>query len=376
MHMHEHDFEDVRPYYDDEIPAALQRIASNPQFQQLLNYLFPVEQHEKLGEIILNCQNKEEFQKHFMHPVIHSILAKTAGEITQSGVNNLSKDQGHVFIANHRDIILDSSILGLHLMENGYSTCQITWGNNLMISPFVIDVGKVNGMITVFREGSPKEMFKNSQNLSAYLRHIVENNHTSAWIAQRKGRTKDGHDSTDVGILKMLSLTGPADVIESLKSLNITPATISYEWEPCDSMKVRELYLSEYAEYVKEKGEDLMSIIGGVVSDKGRIHLSVGTPINQDLDHVNTSLRNNEILLEITKIIDKQMHASYKLWPSNYLAYDLLENSKHFEKEYDQHTIDTFELRLQKTYSHIAGDQHKIRTLFLKLYAGPVYDKL
>ncbi len=374
--MHEHDFEDVRPYYDKEIPSALTRIASNPQFKQLLNYLFPEEQHEELGKLILKCSNKEEFQRDFMHPVINSILAKTADGITQTGVNNLSKNNGHVFIANHRDIILDSSILGLHLMENGYETCQITWGNNLMISPFVIDIGKVNGMITVFREGSPKEMLKNSQNLSAYIRHIVENNDSSVWIAQRKGRTKDGLDGTDVSILKMLILTGASDLINNLKKLNITPVSISYEWEPCDSMKVRELYMSENTEYVKMDGEDLVSIIGGVVSNKGGIHLSMGTPINDDLDGVNLNLRNNEILQEVTKVIDKQIHANYKLWPSNYLAVDLLEHTTKFSEKYNEATKAKLQSRLTKTFEQVDGDEDRIRELFLRLYANPVYNQL
>lgn len=374
--MTEYNFDPIRPYYLDELPAALDRIISNDQFNKLMNFLFPKEEHELLINKIREAKNTHEFQLGFMLPVIRSILNKTADDSTVEGINNVLTDKGQVFIANHRDILLDSSILALHLATHGFETCKITWGSNLMISPFVVDIGKANRMITVFREGSPKEMLKNSQLLSAYIRQSVTEKNQTVWIAQKKGRSKDGTDTTDVSVLKMLSLTGAGGVINSLSEINLTPVTISYEWEPCDNMKVRELLMSEGAEYVKEENEDLLSIIGGVVSQKGRIHMHIGEPLTKLFKNINTNQRPNDILKDIAHLVDEQMHHNYRLWPSNYYAYDLLTNSSKHAAEYGPDTKEKFNARLDKTIQSITGNESRIRELFLKLYANPVINKL
>ncbi len=375
MNMSENDFDAIRPYHQHEIPAALKRIAFDPLFQQLMSYLFPVEKHEELTNMLLQAKSTDEYQKIFMLPVIRSIVDKTADELTLSGMEYISDQSSNVFIANHRDIILDSAILGLLLVKNGFKTCEIAWGDNLIISKFIEDIGKSNRMITVFREGTPKEIFKNSQRLSKYFRQSVTKRNQSVWIAQRKGRAKDGIDLTDVSVLKMLSLSGDADIIQSIRELNITPLTISYEWEPCDGMKVRELYLSEFHEYVKDEHEDLRSIIGGVVSNKGRIHINIGQKLNNLVDKVDRSLRKNEILQEIANLIDKQIHQNYKLWPSNYYAYDLMTNQQQFADKYDEKTKTIFSKRLEYTQEMINGDRDKVRQLFINIYANPVVNQ-
>jgi len=375
MNMSENDFDAIRPYHQHEIPAALKRIAFDPLFQQLMSYLFPVEKHEELTNMLLQAKSTDEYQKIFMLPVIRSIVDKTADELTLSGMEYISDQSSNVFIANHRDIILDSAILGLLLVKNGFKTCEIAWGDNLIISKFIEDIGKSNRMITVFREGTPKEIFKNSQRLSKYIRQSVTKRNQSVWIAQRKGRAKDGIDLTDVSVLKMLSLSGDADIIQSIRELNITPLTISYEWEPCDGMKVRELYLSEFHEYVKDEHEDLRSIIGGVVSNKGRIHINIGQKLNNLVDKVDRSLRKNEILQEIANLIDKQIHQNYKLWPSNYYAYDLMTNQQQFAEKYDEKTKTIFSKRLEYTQEMINGDRDKVRQLFINIYANPVVNQ-
>ncbi|PLW96960.1 MAG: acyltransferase [Marinilabiliales bacterium] len=373
--MKETEYDLIRPYNQEEIPEAIERIISDPLFQKLLNYLFPDEEHKKLTETILQLKSRFEFQKIFMYRVIQSIVQKTSDDLIFSDFKYLEKDKGYVFIANHRDIILDSSLLAMGLMENGLKTSEITWGDNLMISPFIVDVGKVNGMITVFREGSPKEMLKNSQRLSSYIRNNITELKQSVWIAQRKGRSKNGSDTTDVSVLKMLSLSGESKPPDSLKELNITPVTISYEWEPCDILKVRELYISKQTTYIKNKDEDLFSIIGGVVSDKGRIQITMGENINQSLHTIDTSVHNNLIIEQIAKLIDQQIHRNYHLWPSNYLAFDMLENSNKYSDEYDETTKNKFNLKLQDLFKSVDGPEDELKSLFLKLYANPVYNK-
>lgn len=376
MNMPENDFDAIRPYHQHEVPEALNRIASDPFFQQLMNYLFPVEEHEKLRNKLSKSKNTKDFQLSFMFPVIRSIVDKTADNLTLSGIENLSHHTPSVFIANHRDIVLDSSLLNLLMVEHGFNTTEITWGDNLIISPFIEDIGKSNRMITVFREGTPKEMLKNSQRLSEYIRQSITKKNQSVWIAQRKGRSKDGFDSTDMGVLKMLSLSGGNNVTTSISELNIIPISISYEWEPCDAMKVRELYVSEDHEYVKDDQEDLRSIIGGVVSQKGQIHISIGQKLNGSISRIDQSLRKNEALHEMAGLIDNQIHENYKLWPSNYYAYDLLTNNNQFADKYNQQTIDVFNERLNITQEMIKGDRDKIRLLYINLYANPVINQI
>jgi hypothetical protein len=310
-----------------------------------------------------------------MYRVIRSIVQKTSDELIFSNFDSLEKDKGYVFIANHRDIILDSSFLAMGLMENGLNTCEITWGDNLMISPFIVDVGKANGMITVFREGSPKEMLRNSQRLSSYIRNNITNLNQSVWIAQRKGRSKDGNDITDESVLKMLNLSGESKPPESLKDLNIIPVSISYEWEPCDILKVRELFISKQTTYIKNKDEDLNSIVGGVIANKGKIQITIGENICKNFHKIDTSVHHNLILEQVAKLIDRQIHKNYHLWPTNYLAYDLLEGTTKFKNYYDEHTIDKFNMKLNQLYESVEGSRKELKELLLRLYANPVYNK-
>lgn len=376
MIMPETDFDAIRPYHQHEIPAALTRIASDPLFKRLINYLFPVEYHKELTEKLLQSNNTDDFQLSFMFPVIRSIVDKTADALTISGIESISNNKASVLLANHRDIVLDSSLLNLLMVERGFKTTEITWGDNLIISPFIEDVGKSNRMITVFRDGTPKEMLKNSQRLSEYIRQSITQRNQSVWIAQRKGRSKDGYDSTDVGVLKMLSLSGNRNVRSAMYELNIIPLAISYEWEPCDAMKVRELYVSEDHEYVKEEQEDIRSIVGGIASQKGRIHLSIGVPLNNYYEEIDPELRKNETLQVMANLTDSQIHKNYKLWPSNYYAYDLLSNKKQYADKYDQTTIDIFQERLSFTQDLIKGNHERVKQLYLNLYANPVINQI
>jgi hypothetical protein len=369
-------FNKIRPYNDKEIQEAIPRIIANPQFRDLMAYLYPSENHESILNDLQTVKNAQDFQRVITLPAIQGIISKTSDGLTSSGFENLSKDGHYVFVGNHRDITLDSSLLGMLQLFHGFATSQITWGNNLMVSELIVDLGKCNQMITVFREGSPKEMLINSQKLSAYIRQVVVDENKTVWIAQRKGRAKNGFDLTDVSILKMLSLSRKADVKSGLAELNIVPVTVSYELEPCGGMKVREIYLSQFENYVKDKDEDFKSIIGGATLPKGRIHYSIGKPINTDLLKIDDALNKNEMVDEIAKIIDRQMYQNYYLWPTNYLAYDLLEKSERFADHYDEKTHAQLNERLSMAFEAVEADSDEIKKLFYQMYANPVYNKL
>ncbi len=375
--MDEPNFDAIRPYNFQEIQEAIPRIISDPSFHAMTDYLFTKEKKKEVLQNLNKARTINEFQIALTLPAVQSIFDKTTDGIEHSGFENIDKTKSYVYLANHRDIVLDSSILGAVLLQLGFNTPKTTWGSNLMVSPLIVDLGKSNQMITVFREGSPKELLQNSQRLSSFIRKSIMEENKPVWIAHRKGRSKTGSDKTDVSILKMLTLSGNTGVVNKISELNITPVTISYEWEPCDAMKVREIYLSKDNTYIKSADEDFNSILGGLTSDKGRVHISMGIPINDELLKIdNTGINNNEFINIVAEIVDKQIYNNYWLWPSNYLAYDLLNNSTHYADKYDENTKQKLEERYKSTTEITKHDNKDIRELFLLLYANPVINRL
>ncbi len=372
------DFDSIRPYNEQEAKEAIQRIVRQHEFRTIVSFVFG---EDKVGEMtrqVGRTKSISEFQRHFMRPLVWQIIKKTAEDLSVSGFKGLRPGSPHLFIGNHRDITLDSSILATLLNDYGISL-GITWGDNLMVSPFVTDLGKVNRMVTVFREGSPREMLVNSQRLSAYLRKMILEDKHCVWIAQRKGRAKNGDDRTDPGVLKMLSLSGKGNLFEKLKPLNIRPACVSYEWEPCDIQKVKELYISTKKNYVKSKNEDLQSILGGVMGKKGHIHYAIGQPLNKILENADRDIPNSEQLQKITATIDVEMFRNYHLWPTNFLAWDRLNHSRQFQKRYGADTERAFDEKTDKMLAQLralGGDEEERIRLFLSLYAKPLQNKL
>ena len=375
--MNKIDFDVIRPYNDSEIQAAVTRILADDIFQQMMNFLYSPEKKEIVLSNMRKVKTVDEFQQAFSKPSVIAILEKTSESLSHSGFENVNKNSSYLYLANHRDIVLDSSIIGVLHFNLGFNAPQATWGNNLMVSQLIVDLGKSNQMITVFREGSPKELLLNSQRLSSYIRRSITELNKSVWIAHRKGRAKTGFDKSDVSILKMLSLSGPSDIKTRLIELNIMPVTISYEWEPCDALKVRETYLSKDSTYVKAANEDFNSILGGLTGDKGRIHLAMGKTLNDEIQKIdNKGINNNQFIRKVTELADKQIYKNYKLWPSNYLAYDLLNNTSNYSGHYNDDTITKLENRYKNTTNMIQDDNSEIRELFLLIYANPVINAL
>ncbi len=373
--MSEQDFDLIRPFRDDEIAPAIKQIVSNSKFQSVLDFLFPGEQN-KYRNIFAESKTVKDVQQNFMHKVIHRILAKSSDGLSISGFENYT-DAGHIILSNHRDILLDSGILNIILMDEGFDTAEITFGNNLIISPFFERIAKVNKMITVIRDGTPRELLFNSIRLSNYISNEIVNRKNSVWVAQRPGRTKNGFDKTEISILKMLSFYQKDNFYEAIKKLDIIPLSISYEWEPCDVMKIRETYLSKQATYVKKDKEDLQSTLGGIMGQKGRIHFALGKPLNKYLDEIKAEKFNNDYLALVAQQIDKEIYKNYKLWPVNYLAYDLLEGINTHNNQYNNTTLTLFKKRFSTIDELLPeGDRDELWNLFLHLYANPVYNFL
>ena len=284
--MNNSNFDDIRPYCDSEIPAAMERIASDMLFPAIAAYVMPGVPLEGAKRKVRSIRSAEQLQKEIMAGVIAEILRKSSSGFTFGGLENIDPSKSYLFISNHRDIMLDAAILQYVLVENGYPTTEITFGANLMNRGLVVDIGKSNRMFRVERPSataSAREFYNISRHLSDYIRYTITEKHSSVWIAQRNGRTKDGVDKTDQGVVKMLGLSAEGDYIKAMADLRITPMAISYEYEPCDFAKAAEMdALFRQGHYSKKPGEDLNSILSGITSPKGRIHMQICKPLSEE----------------------------------------------------------------------------------------------
>lgn len=367
------DFDDIRPYNDYEINPALIRIISNPFFDKILGFLFPGQDHEQVRKMLASTFTARDFQLHFMHPLVNSIISKTSDGLFSDGFEQLTPGTPYLFVGNHRDIVLDSAILQLLLFDYGHETSEITFGSNLMINQFVIDLGKVNRMFKVERGGNKLELLRNSQKLSAYLRYTIKNKKASIWIAQRPGRTKNGSDKTEAGLLKMFNMSGGDDFTGSFRELNVVPLIISYEYEPCCSFKIKEhLAVMQTGSYQKKPDEDLMSIITGITQPKGRIQMSVGRPVNLYLDKIEEKDTLNNKLAWLAELIDAEVYSHYKLWPGNYIAFDLMNDGSRYQTFYTPEEKAKFLKYMENEIRGIEGDRKAVEELFLSIYSNPL----
>ena len=363
-------FEDIRPFNPDEIEGALQRIAKHPLLDNIIRFLFPNIPIEGFREQFLQLKTTEDFQVVVMDKAIKTILERTSSELIFSGAENLEHNTNYLFLANHRDILLDSALLQVLLDRNDMKTSEITFGSNLMKDDLVIDVGRMNKMFRIDRESNFREFYRNSIRASQYMRFAITEKHESVWIAQRNGRTKDGNDQTEIGVLKMLAMGSDSPFVENLTELNIAPLSISYEYEPCDFLKTREIYISRRIKYLKATNEDLNSILKGITQWKGRIELAVAQPVTQE--ELIVCAESKDKFKTLSQLIDWRIYRNYKFWPNNYIAYDLLINTNQYNEYYTEEDSDKFITYMNDGLKELEGDKEELREIFLQIYANPV----
>lgn len=370
-------FESLRPYYDSEAPEVMACMSQYEEYHKIMAYLWPEMNKESVIQKALHTKSPYEFQTNYMSEGIWKIIKSTSTGLTWSGLENLDRNKSYLYIANHRDILLDSAILQIILDKEEFETSEITFGSNLITQGFITDFAKMNRMVSIKREGNAKELYDISQQLSAYIRHSIVDKNTSVWIAQRNGRTKDGNDTTQSGLLKMLNMSGRGDFEKNFNELNIVPLSISYEYEPCDALKVQETYLSSLlSKYVKAPNEDINSVITGIQQAKGKIHVAFGKPINSKLKEINAIGNENEKIKLLASHIDKQIHQNYKLNPINYIAYDIIHQTNVFDSKYTEQDKKDFILYVDKQIKGLKGEQEILKNSFITLYANPVANKL
>lgn len=361
----------------------MQRIASSDGFPIIASYVFPDRNVQEVREEVRSIKTIEEFQFQVMKAFNEQVIKRSITQFSFEGLGHIEHDVPYLYVSNHRDIVLDSSLLQYVLYLNGYPTTEITFGANLMSGPLIIDIGKSNKMFRVERGGTPKEFYRCSLHLSEYIRHVIRDKQQSVWIAQRNGRTKDGNDRTDQGIIKMFSVSDSADKINSLDNLHIAPVSVSYEWESCDFLKAFELYMSRGQKYIKRPGEDITSILTGIMQDKGRVHFEVCPPIKRSELEALNGLTQNEYHQQVARIIDQRIRTHYRLWPNNYIAHDMLYGQTTYQSKYTEAekqafldrmaTLDTMAQKEQ----YAVTDLDSLHEIFLGIYANPINnDKL
>ena len=376
-----HIFDDIRPFTDEEVPAAMARIVADPAFPALAGYIYPGADLGEIKQKILSFTTVRDFQVTVMRAAIRALLDRTKSTFEYTGIDRLKKDRSYLIVSNHRDIVLDAMLLQLALVDNGLDTSEITFGANLMSSQIVTDLGKVNKMFRVERPGlsisSPRDFYRSSLHLSEYIRYVLTEKRQSVWIAQRNGRTKDGIDRTDPGIIKMFGMSGSGlDKVDSMAQLNIAPIAVSYEWEPCDILKVLELYQSARMSYEKKPGEDLNSVITGLLSDKGRICFNICEPVTRTELEQFSGMTLNEFRTAVASLIDRRIIGAYTLSSCNYLAHDLMYGKNEFADRYTPEQKKKFLERAEQLLKYDTFDLEELRSIFLGIYSNPVDSKL
>ena len=368
----QHKFDDIRPYYPSEIPPAMQRIAESEYFGIMSQYIFPNKDLESVRDMVRTLQTTDEFQQKVMYYFNEQVVRRSMTGLSFDGLDNLNPEANYLFVSNHRDIMLDSSLLQYLLYDNGFRTTEITFGSNLMRPQLVVDIGKANKMFKVERGSNIREFLVNSMHLSEYLRYTITEKGESIWIAQRNGRTKDGNDATDQGIIKMFCMSNKSDPVHAIKELNIAPLAISYQIESCDFLKTRELYLSQNdSKYIKQPGEDLSSILTGIQQPKGHVHISFCKPLSREELEFDQKTPN-DFYKKVACLIDKRIYTRYKLYNNNYIAHDLRTGSNTWSDKYTNEEKSAFVARCQTMLEQVDGDRNTLTSLFLGIYANPI----
>lgn len=368
--------ESIRPFYDHEVPEAIDRLSKQPSFHTALRFVFPDVRSEVLLDRLKNIHTVRDFQSSLIYQAVKSIVRSSTRGVKATGLDALDPKKSYLFISNHRDIVLDSALLNYLMMDAGFETTRIAIGSNLLQKKWIYDLVKLNKNFIVPRNVQSRQLLEYSLMLSKYIRESITQENSSVWIAQRDGRTKNGDDRTAPALLKMFALSAEADGIQALQQLNIVPVSISFEFEPCDWLKAKELHEKELnPDYIKNPDDDLESMKMGIAMKKGRVHYHFSPCINDELAKIEEG-NKNDLMKEVALLIDKEIIQNFKLFPNNFVAYDLLNQSERFVNEYDSVDRALFIRHVESKLMMTIGDEEAIRKKLLAIYAKPVTNQL
>ena len=371
------EFESISPYTDAEAAEALSKLAEFPLLSHVSQQFFPEESPEFLKNILKQIKTIDEFQVLVMQKFVRWVIEHTARNFSYDGISNIDPQKKFLALSNHRDIILDPAITQLILYRNGIPMTEIAVGDNLITNQTIEWLIRSNRMIKVVRGISARELYLSSQLLSKYIRLNITEQRSSIWLAQRQGRTKNGYDITEQGLLKMLDMSGKADFKTNFEELNIIPMSISYEIEPCDVQKARELVISRKRKYVKAEGEDFKSIVTGIMQQKGDIHLNIGKPLtSEEIEQASLCDKNDRYQL-IRHAVDLRVIEGYKLFKNNYIAYDIANHSFKYSHMYEKADLEQFVTYMEHQLDTVEPEVNRedLRRIFIDIYANPVVTK-
>jgi hypothetical protein len=369
-------FDAIRPFYDSEVNKAIKSLLHHPMMKAMMDFTFPEVEDEVWKEQLSRTHSIRDFQVNFVYQSIQRVLERSSEGLTTSGFEKLEPNTSYLFISNHRDIILDTSLLNVSLIDHGLVMTASAIGDNLVQKDFLLKLSKLNRNFLVQRGLSPRELLQSSKLMSEYMYHLLSKENRSVWIAQREGRTKDGNDATHQGVLKMLGMANDEQRgMDFFKKLKIVPVSISYEYDPTDALKMPQLIaLSKDEVYIKEKNEDFITLLSGIIGQKKRIHIHVGDVLDSEYEKIiSENDNNNKQIQALAQVIDDSILQTYKLWPTNFIAYDILHNTTKFSNLYDEKERQLFERRLEM---RIDAENETMREGFLAMYANPVVNKL
>lgn len=375
------DFDAIRPFEPEELPAAYDRLVANPQFRAVVGMLYPQVPFEALEKKMRACNTSMEFQLAFCYDFLEMLMAKASLGL-DIDVEAIDVSKRFTFVSNHRDIVLDSALLDKLLVDAGFkTTCEIAIGDNLLSLPWVKDLVRINKSFIVERSLQPREMLLASKRLSEYMHFVIQEKNDNVWIAQREGRAKDSDDRTQPAILKMMAMGGTGTPSERLQQLHIVPLSISYEFDPCDFLKAREFQLRrDNPEWKKGKNDDVVSMQTGIMGFKGHVHYHCAPCIDEYLQQLPADTPKTEFFDIVAAHIDSEIHHNYRLYPSNYIAADMLDGTS-FAKEgkYTEADRQQFEAYLQGQLNKIDladKDIPFLRERMLTMYANPLRNKM
>jgi len=378
----EFNFEEIRCYNNEEVHEVLGRLCEEKQFMKVLSTIYPLLPKENIKQRLMSYQSNYAFQKDMVYPFLQYLEANMTKGIDLNGLSKTDTSKAYLYISNHRDIVLDSAFLCGKFIQRELDTVEIAIGDNLLVYPWIADLVRVNKSFIVKRGLSPRNVLESSQRLSAYILHTITDKNQSVWIAQREGRAKDSNDRTQESLLKMFNMSGATgSFVDNMTKLNICPLSISYEYDPCDFLKAKEMQLKrDDPSFKKNPQDDLISMQTGVMGYKGKVVYEITGDINKDLKQiaVETSNRNQQIALT-AELIDKRIHSNYTIFPNNKIAFDLLKEAKHFSAEYTQTEKLDFEryLTLQIAKIDLENKDHDfLMNKLLEMYANPLINKL
>lgn len=368
-------FDAIRPFESEELPEVFERLLGNAQFAQVVAYVFKDVPFDMLAQKMRACKTNLEFQVAFCYPFIKGLLQK-ASLGCDMNVDAIDMEKRYTFVSNHRDIVLDSALLDVLLVDAGCkTTCEIAIGDNLLSLPWVKDLVRINKSFIVERSVSLRQMLLSSKRLSDYMHLVIAQKHDNVWIAQREGRAKDSNDRTQESIIKMMVMGGEGSLVERLKGLHIVPLAISYEYDPCDFLKAQEFQLKrDIADWKKGPMDDVVSMQTGIMGYKGHIHYDAAPCIDAWLDTLDPDMPKADFFKAVATHIDEEVFRRYRLYPSNYVALDELEGTTAHADRYTAEQKAQFDGYIAQQMAKIQlpdKDEAFLRERLLTMYANP-----